>query len=379
MIKKFRLYILPGLSWFICFLFLSFFILSCQKSVREVVIPPVNPPPPDSATYNHGVFVINEGNFNSGNASITFVSESDPGLVVQDLFHQVNKRSLGDVAQEMEIFNGMGFIVVNNSNSVEVVSLTTFKSVASITSGFNSPRNIEIIDSTKAYVTNMLSDISIVNLKTFTVTGSIKNPNWTEGMIRFKNLVFVSSIGGYNEPNNKRSAKVLIVDTRSDKIVDSIQTGKEPLGIVIDRKNKVWILCTGGYDYFEPPSLLMIDPDLKVVEKTFHFSSMTQIPSRLSINGSGDTLYFLYNGVYRMSVSSAALPDQPFIPNGNHVFYGLAVHPSTGNIFVSDAIDFVQNGVVYKINQANGQILSQFQTGRIPGSFCFTDLPPGTR
>ena len=377
MIRNIRFSILPGLSSFICLLFLSFFILSCQKSVR-VVNPPVNPPP-DSVTYNHGVFVINEGNFNSGNASVTFLSESNSNLIVQDLFNQVNKRNLGDVAEEMKIFNGLGFIVVNNSNTVEVVSLTTFKSVASIKNGLNSPRNIEIIDSTKAYVTNLLKDISVVSLKTFSVTGSIKNPYWTEGMIRYKNLVFVSCIGGYTEPNSKRSAKILIIDTRSDKIVDSIQSGKEPLGIVIDRKNKVWVLCTGGYDNFEAPSLLMMDPELMVVEKTFHFPATTLIPSRLCINGTGDTLYFLYNGVYQMPVSSPALPDQPLIPSGSHVFYGLDVHPVNGNVFVSDAIDFVQNGVVYRYNQANGLELKHYPTGRIPGSFSFTDLPPGSR
>ena len=79
------------------------------------------------------------------------------------MFGRVNDRPLGDVAEAMKVYNMKGYIVVNNSNTVEVVSLPDFKSVKSIT-GFNSPRNIEFIDSNKAYVTNLLKDISVVDL-----------------------------------------------------------------------------------------------------------------------------------------------------------------------------------------------------------------------
>jgi hypothetical protein len=315
------------------------------------------------------MFVINEGNFNWGNSSVTYIDLSDT-LVDQDLFNSVNKRRLGDVAEGMKIFNGMGFIVVNNSNTIEVVSLPSFKSVKTIT-GFNSPRAIEFIDSTKAYVTNLLKDISIVDLKSLTVTRSISVANWTEGMVRYQKYVFVSCVGQFSEPNSQRKAKLIVIDSDRDKIVDSIASGKEPLGIVLDKRQKIWVLCTGGYDQYEAPSLIRINPDLMIAEKVFTFASVNDAPSRLCINSLGDTLYFLKDGIFQMPVTSSAIPATPFIPSNGHLFYGLGIDPANGNIFVTDAVDFTQNGWVYRYNQLTGALLNSYSAERIPGSFCF--------
>jgi hypothetical protein len=346
--------------------------VSCHKSpIRETSVNQGNPTPP--ASYKNGTIVINEGNFNWGNATITFYNDSSKA-VSQDVFKAVNGRSLGDVAQSMGIYNNRGYIVVNNSNTVEVVSMTDFSSLKSI-KGFNSPRYILFIDSTKAYVSNLLHDISVVDLKSMAIGKSISTQSWTEGLIKYNNLVFATCIGNYSEPSSKRDAKVIIIDTKSDVIIDSIKTGVEPLGIVMDKKQKIWVLCTGGYDNYETPTLLRINPDIRVVEKVFTFPASNDTPSRLCINNTGDTLYFLKNGVFQMSVNATAIPDQPVIPSNGRVFYGLGIDPKNGTIFVSDAVDFVQTGYVYQFNQVTGAQLSKFEAGRIPGSFCFTDTP----
>jgi hypothetical protein len=353
-------------------LILAVLVISCHKEpIREQVVEndPGNPPviPPSSAT--DGIFVVNEGNFNRGNATITLIMPADT-LIEQDIFKAANNRSLGDVAQTMKIYKERGYIVVNNSNTIEVVSLADFKSIKTI-SGFNSPRNIQFIDSTKAYVTNLLKNISVVDLKSLTITKSINIPSWTEGIIKYKNYVYVSSVGNYEDPNSKRKPQLLIIDTKEDRIIDSIQSGKEPLGIVIDKKEKIWVLCTGGFDSYEAPTLIRINPDLRAVEKVFHFPNVKDAPSRLCINSLGDTLYFLKDGIYQMPVSSADIPSAPAIPSNGHMFYGLGIDPSSGNIFVTDALDYLQNGWVYRYNQVTGALLNSYQAGRIPGSFCF--------
>ena len=352
------------------FLFLLItIVLSCSKSpVREETS--VTPPPVNNSSYQNGIFVVNEGNYNWGNASITFINEND-STVEEDVFKTHNDRSLGDVAESMMTFNGMGFIVVNNSNKIEVVSLKDFKSVKSMT-GFNSPRFMVVVDSTKAYVTNMQTNISIVDLGTLSIKKSIFTGSWTESLIRYNNYFFVTAIGLMNDPSSQRNARILVIDSRTDQVVDSIKTNKEPIGMVMDKKDKIWVLCTGGYDHFEPPTLLRIDPSLHVVDKTFTFPSSDATPSRLCINSTRDTLYFLNNGVYQMPVSSAAIPSSPFIPANQHLFYGLGILPTNGNIFVSDAKDYVQNGAVYQYDQLTGSLLKTLPAGRIPGSFCFT-------
>jgi hypothetical protein len=345
---------------------------SCKKNIDEITVPGDDPPPVTPVSYENGIFIVNEGNFNWGNASISFINGKDY-LVHNDIFQLANNKNLGDVAESMKVYNNMGFIVVNNSNTVEVVSLNDFKSVKTIT-GFNSPRNIEIIDSNKAYVTNMIRDIAVVDLKSLTITKTIHFQDWTESMILYNDYLFVTSVGNYTASNAARKAKIQIIRTSDDQVVDSIITGKEPLCILMDRKQKMWVLCTGGFDKYEAPTLLRIDPELKIVEKTFIFNKGIDTPSRLCINPTGDTLYYLNNGVFQMPVNAPSLPAQPLIPADGHLFYGLGVNPGNGNLFVSDAVDYVQNGWVYQFNQSNGNLIKAFRAGRIPGSFCFSEI-----
>ncbi|MGA2824013.1 MAG: DUF5074 domain-containing protein [Bacteroidales bacterium] len=358
-----------SVSKFVSFFLLIAIVLSCSKKPIREETTIVNPPPVNNS-YENGIFIVNEGNYDWGNASITFINPKD-STVEQDIFKSHNGRSLGDVAESMQVFNGNGFILVNNSNKIEVVSLKDFISVKSITD-LNSPRFMVIVDSTKAYVTNMQNNITVIDLLALSIKKSISTIGWTESLILFNNYLFVSSIGIKNIASSQRNAKILVIDIKSDQIVDSIKTGKEPIGMVMDKKEKIWVLCTGGYDHFEPPTLLRIDPTLRAIDKTFSFPNSNVTPSRLCINAQKDTLYFLNNGVYQMPVSSTTIPSSPFIPVNDHIFYGLGIQPTNGNIFVSDAKDYVQNGVVYQYNQVTGSLLNTYSAGRIPGSFCFT-------
>ena len=348
--------------------FIGVYVFSgCSKTpIREKNDPLVQD---STVTYNNGVFVVNEGNYNWANASVSYIAgKSD--VIYSDIYQTANDRNLGDVAQSMNILGNRGFIVVNNSNIIEVVSLTDFKSLATI-SGFNSPRYIEFVDSTKAYVTNMQKNISVVDLRKMTIAKTIATPYWTEGLAHFGNYMFVTCIGSFNQTTADRKSQVYIVDTRSDIIVDSLAMGKEPVSIAVDRKNKIWVLCTGGYNNYEAPTLKRIDPALMIVEKTFNFPAQQGVPSRLCINPTGDTLYFINGGVFQMPVSATELPATALIPANGHLFYGLGIDPNTGEAYVSDAVNYTQNGYVYRCSQSTGQVLHTYTAGRIPGSFCF--------
>ncbi|MCX6285819.1 MAG: hypothetical protein NTY96_01720 [Bacteroidetes bacterium] len=348
-----------------------YFFSGCSKEpIREV--PPPKPPAPDTSkvTYENGIFVVNEGNYSRANASVTYIDNKSDS-VYQDIFRSANSRGLGDVAQSMKVSGNKGFIIVNNNDRIEVVSLTDFKTITSI-SGFNSPRYIEFVDSTKAYVTNMRKNISVVDLRSLTIKKTISTPYWTEGLLHFGQYMFVTCIGSFNEPSADRKAQVYIIDTQTDMITDSILMGKEPVSITVDRKNKIWVICTGGYDNYEAPTLKRIDPSLMIVDKSFTFPVQQGVPSRLCINPTGDTLYYLNNGVFQMSANATELPTTALIPANGRLFYGLGIHPQTGQVFVSDAIDYVQSGKVFKCSQASGQVLNTYTAGSIPGSFCFT-------
>jgi len=355
---------------FIALAFILILTTRCSKEpIREKPTNPVDPPDTTIA-YAKGIFILNEGNFNWGNASVTFIDNS-LNIIDQDIFTRINGRGIGDVAQSMKIMGDQGLILINNSNRIEVVTVGDFKLKTTIT-GLNYPRYIELVNENKAYVTNLREDISVIDLNSMTVVKKIKTSSWTEGLVRFKNQMFVTSVGSFSEPSSKRKAQVYVIDTKEDKIVDSILTGKEPIGIVIDKKEKMWILCSGGYDQYENPTLMRVDPTARLIEKTYTFSGSGNMPSRLCINPGGDTLYYLNNGVCRMPVGEPDLPASPLIPAEGRIFYGLNIHPVSGNIYVTDAVDYVQDGVVYRYNQNNGLLIKSYPAGRIPSYICFT-------
>jgi hypothetical protein len=109
-------------------------VVSCRRDDHFGEVLPGDP----EYRYGHGVFIINEGNFGSGNGSVSFFYP-DSMSVVNDIFYTANRRPLGDVPLSMNIVAGEGWIVVNNSGRVEVVDLSDFTSKATV-GGLTSPR-----------------------------------------------------------------------------------------------------------------------------------------------------------------------------------------------------------------------------------------------
>ena len=100
-----------------------------------------------------GLFITNEGNFQYGNATLSFYN---PGThqVENEIFYRANAMKLGDVAQSMIIRDGIGWVVVNNSHVVFAIDIHTFKEVGRITN-LTSPRYIHFISDEKAYITQI--------------------------------------------------------------------------------------------------------------------------------------------------------------------------------------------------------------------------------
>lgn len=313
-----------------------------------------------------GVFIINEGNFMYGNASLSFY---DPATreIQNDIFYNTNGLPLGDVAQSMVISDTLGYIVINNSGKIYVISTSSGKYVGKIT-GLTSPRYIHIMNNDKAYITDLYAgQITIFNPKSYQITGAISTPGHasTEQMVQWNDFLFVSCWSFDNT--------ILVIDTRTDAVVAEIKTGKQPGGLVLDKNNKIWTLCDGGWSKTGTtsriPMLQQIDPATRTIEKSFSLSADAK-PSRLAINGTRDSLLFINDGIWKISVNQATMSDRPFLKTDNHLYYSLAVDPKTAEVYLSDAIDYMQRGVIYRFSPLGAKIDS-FKTGIIPGAFCF--------
>ena len=72
------------------------------------------------------VYVCNEGNYQFGNASISYYDHAT-NSVVEKYYQQINQMPLGDVCQSMSFGNGNAYLIINNSGKVVVVDRNTFE------------------------------------------------------------------------------------------------------------------------------------------------------------------------------------------------------------------------------------------------------------
>jgi hypothetical protein len=147
--------------------------------------------------------------------------------------------------------------------------------------------------------------------------------------------------------------------------------------LVLDKENKLWVLTDGGFEGsqygYERPGLLKIDAETREIERTFRFA-LGERPLGLCLNAEKDTLLFLNRHVWKMAVQDRKLPDQPFISSLNTNIYGgfysLAIDPVSSEIYVGDAIDHAQNGLVRRYS-VSGKLIDEFKVGISPGYFAF--------
>lgn len=306
----------------------------------------------------HGVYITNEGNFQWGNASVSYYNAGS-GSVTEDLFEPANGVGLGDVCQSMCVENGKAYIVVNNSGKVVVVDPVTFVASATIT-GFSSPRFIQPVSIGKAYVTELSGNkIRVVDLNSNTITGNIPCAGITQEMALAGDKIFVT---------NESKAYVYVIDSNTDAITDSVAVSRGGGTIATDGNGKLWVGCTGGSG--TPAALYRIDPQTVEVEAAIPVSGAVTGPWRLTMNGAGDALYLLNGGVYRMAITDGALPGTPFIAAEGRNLYGLGVDPANGDVYVADAVDYTQRGRVFRYT-AGGSAITDFLAGRIPNGFVF--------
>ena len=71
-----------------------------------------------------------------------------------------------------------------------------------------------------------------------------------------------------------------------------------------------------------------------------------------------------------MDALAERLPVKPFLEQRETIYYGLTVDPTTGDVYVADAIDYQQQGKVYRFT-SDGKLIDEFYVGIIPGAFCW--------
>ncbi len=340
-------------------LLIALFLISCEKdptgNSKNVKVQSV------------GAFIINEGNFGKPNGSLSFYSYQNDS-VQNDIFKSKNKRNLGDTPNSMTIYDSLGFIVVNNSNTIEVISLKTWKSKKSIVlDGAPSPRYLVPVGNGKAYISNLYANnVAIFDLKTLDLTGkTIAVGNNPEQIAVADGKAFVLN-SGFGKDNT-----ISVIDIQKDQVINTLTVGDNPHSVIMDDDHELNVLCTGRYPSFTDTTdhgtnggLFVINPKtLKIIDSV----KIEGNPTKITYAGN-DVAFFLLNGqVVKFSTAENKVLNSSFISG---FFNGVNADPIAGLLFVLDAKDWVSPGEL-KIYDFQGNLQKTFTVGLIPGSVTF--------
>ncbi|MCC7297357.1 MAG: hypothetical protein IT244_03410 [Bacteroidia bacterium] len=296
--------------------------------------------------------VLCEGNFQWGNADFdVFIPDSNklyPGV-----YKAQNNGALGDVLQSGYVGDNGVWLVMNNSGKLVCIDRNTFKFKSEI-KGLKSPRYV-VIDGETAVVSELYDNrIHIVNLKT-NAQSHIQVNGWTEQLcLTAKGIAVASKRGAVYWLNSNKTA-----------IEDSTLVRSGAGWMATDKNGKLWLLASDS----GKSMLYKINVETRRIENQMPVGS-GGYSQKIAMSLHKDSVFFLGNGVFGMPISALEAPTVPLFVEKGANYYGLAVDPFSGNLYVSDAKDYVSKGEVIVLH-GNGAVVHRFNTGINPGEFLF--------
>lgn len=342
---------------FVSALILGLVAVSCEKDDEVPAIP--------LGDYENGILISNEGPFNNGTGTVSFISD-DFATEESAIFNKVNDDDLGNIVQSIGFEGDEAFIIANVSNKINVVNRYSFEKIATIDEGLNNPRFF-VAANGKGYVTNWgdASDetddfIAIINLETNKVEGTIPVVFGPEKIATNGNTVYVAHKGGFGFNNT-----ISVIATSTNTITTTIEVGDVPDSMQFDPTGNLWVLASGKPSYADTETaglLSKINITTNTVETNIDFPSSTDHPRFLSIDNN-NLFYASGGGVYTMGVAENTLPLEPVLSDAS--FYTMVV--LDGRIFGTDAKDFASKGSLNIYDIANNFSVQTFTVGIIPG------------
>jgi DNA-binding beta-propeller fold protein YncE len=357
---------------------------SCRKDPQPIPETPKNIIPPDPSAAPKGFFLLNEGNMNSNKASLDYMDYTT-GIYTLNLYNQRNPsvtKGLGDVGNDIGTYGSKVYVVVNNSNKVEILDKMTGVRITQV--NIINCRSVAF-SGTKAYVSAYLGKVgdpnapngivAEIDTTSLTITRKVTVGRQPEQIAIVGQKLYVANSGGYSPPNYERTVSVIdLVSFTQIKLIDvAINLDR----CIADKYGKLYVTSRGDY-YTTPSDLYVIDTRNDSVVKNFNLPA-----SNLWIDNDLAYIYatdFNYNTRKTMisysmiDVSADTLLNRSFITDGTDqqikVPYGIAVNPVTKEVLVTDAKDYVNPGTLYCFD-SSGKKLWSTTTGDIPGHFAF--------
>lgn len=377
-------------------LFLPLLCLAVLFACREIelVVPteyellPGVPIDPDARPA--GMYLLNEANMGSNKSSIDYVDFRN-AYYVRNIYAERNPevvKELGDVGNDIQIYGNKLYAVINCSHKVEVMDVRTCKRIGQV--DIPNCRYIRFAKG-KAYVSAYVGPVAIdpnaqlgavyeVDTASLAVTRKVTVGYQPDELEVLGEYLYVANSGGYRAPDY--DSTVSVVEIYGMKQIQKIPVGINLHRIRKDRYGKLWVTSRGDYNTI-PSRLYVLDRKDKN-SKEMVVKDTLDIPcSEMYIQG--DSLYF-YSVEWNkqterntvtygiIDVRTGQLVTDHFITDGTEqdivIPYGICVHPTTGDIYVTDAKNYVSSGVLHCYDR-HGKKKWSVRTGDIPAHMAF--------
>lgn len=328
-------------------------------------------PTSNNGDYANGMFITNEGPFQGGNGTLSFFNTTDESLE-NDVFASVNLRPLGNVVHSVSVSGDHVFIVVNNSGVVEIADADDLTSSGTIT-GLQQPRYAVGINSTEVAISDWGSNsVEFYSISNQSLIASVDVNVGPERMLLHNGMLYVANSGGFG-----LDSTVTVIEIASHTVVDTLYTGYNPNGLAIDANGDLWVLCGGYTDWNdasnnEDGSIHRYDMATGAEELGLVLPS-TERPTALTLDASGQTLYYLNNGYggtpFSLDITATALNSTSLVPGAS--LYSMGYNDVDGELYLGDAVDYASAGKVYRYDIATQAVVDTLNVGIIPGNYAF--------
>lgn len=336
-----------------------------------------------------GMYLVNEGNMGSNKCTLDYLDFAN-GYYIRNLYSERNPdvvKELGDVGNDIQVYGNKLYVVVNCSHKVEVLDAKTCVRISQI--DIPNCRYIRFYRG-KAYVTSYVGPVQIdpdapqgavyrVDTTSLAVEAKVTVGYQPDELAVLGEYLYVANSGGYRAPDYDNT--VSVIEMERFKQVQKIPVGINLHRIRADRYGKLWVTSRGDYK--------SVHSNLYVLQKRPGYNEMVvtdtlAIPcSNLCI--SGDSLFYYSTEWNEYTQSNAisygiidvrtkAVISKNFITDGTEgdikIPYGIAVHPQTKDVYVTDAKNYVSSGTLYCYTK-DGRRKWGVRTGDIPAHMVF--------
>ena len=365
-----------GMGWVILFL------LSCRGP--EIILPSEEEQRGDTMhTEVQGFYLLNEGNMGSNKATLDYYDYTT-ATYKRNIFAEANPditQGLGDVGNDLRIYGNRLYAVINCSNLIEVMDARSAKHIGQL----NIPncRYLAFADG-YGYCTSYAGPVQIGNTQigyvakfdtaTLRIVDTCHVGFQPDGLEVVGNRLYVANSGGYLAPDYDSTLSV--IDLASFKQVATIPVAPNLHRVQADHLGQLWVSSRG--DYFDTPSRLFC---LSLSSTTNSLDTLNIPVSNFTILG--DSLYYISTEysyeTYEDIICYGIVDIRTHQPIQNHLItdgttlvkpYGIAVHPTTREIYITDAGNYVTPGMLCCFSPQGIQQWS-VRTGDIPSAICF--------